>query len=53
MGGVVAQRDEDAVLQKIMENGTFDELRRKVLNELKQNVSMLFGGWWCVCSSES
>lgn len=38
----MAQRDEDAVLQKIMENGTFDELRKKVLNELKQNVRECF-----------
>ncbi len=37
----MAQRDEDAVLQKIMENGAFDELRRLVLTELKKNVSVV------------
>ena len=34
--------DGEAVLKRIMDDGTFDNLRMKVVAQLKENVSHLF-----------
>lgn len=34
--------DEEAVLQRIMESGAFDALRKKLITQLKQNVRFPF-----------
>lgn len=36
----IMEDDSEAVLKKIMDDGTFDELRQKLVEHLKKNVSV-------------
>lgn len=38
MEGFISQDDTEAVLKKVMDDGSFDKMRHKVIDQIKQNV---------------
>lgn len=36
--GFISQDDTEAVLKKVMDDGSFDKMRHKVIDQIKQNV---------------
>ena len=38
MEGFISQDDTEAVLKKVMDDGSFDKLRHTVIDQIKQNV---------------
>ena len=44
MEGFISQDDTEAVLKRVMDDGSFDKMRHKVIDQIKQNVRLSAAG---------